>query len=63
MKFIEDVDTGELIAVPDDAEDQIYDKMPTLYKDDTPNVKYAVEPDSANLIDVIFNLQDELNRL
>lgn len=63
MKFIEDVDTGELIPVPDDAEDQIYDEMPTLYKDDTADVakdKYKVDSGSANLVDVIFNLQDEL---
>lgn len=63
MKFIEDVDTGELIPVPDDAEDQIYDEMPTLYKDETADVakeKYKVDSGSANLVDVIFNLQDEL---
>lgn len=63
MKFIEDVDTGELIPVPDDAEDQIYDEMPTLYKDEPADVakdKYKVDSGSANLVDVIFNLQDEL---
>lgn len=63
MKFIEDVDTGEIIPVPDDAEDQIYDEMPTLYKDETTDVakeKYKVDSVSANLVDVIFNLQDEL---
>ena len=63
MKLIEDVDTGELIPVPDDAEDQIYDEMPTLYKDEPADVtkdKYKVDSGSANLVDVIFNLQDEL---
>lgn len=40
MKFIKDVDTGEIFPIPDDTEEQINEKMPTLYKDEiTPKIK------------------------
>lgn len=62
MKYVEDLETGELFPVPDD--DEIYNEMPSLYKDDSdpkPKKNYSVESDTKqNLVDLIFNLQDEL---
>lgn len=63
MKFIKEIDTGEIIPIPDNDEELVYDQMPTLFKDDvvhTTNIKCDGEPASQNLVDVIFELQDKL---
>lgn len=39
MKFIEDVDTGELIPIPDNSEEEAINNIPGFVKDDFPALK------------------------
>lgn len=60
MKFIKDVDTGEIFPVSDDVEEQINDEMPALYKDEiTPTMKVNYSGiDGVN--DLILQMSHEL---
>lgn len=62
MKYIEDVDTGELFPVEDEAEQEI--EIPAFVKDDFPEMKvnYSGE-NGANdiIIDLAHQLKDEKN--
>lgn len=62
MKYIEDVDTGELFPVEDEAEQEI--EIPAFVKDDFPEMKvnYSGENGANDIIlDLAHQLKDEKN--
>lgn len=56
MKYIEDVDTGELIPIPDNSEEEAINNIPRLVKDDFPEIR--INSDGAN--EIISDLCDQL---
>lgn len=56
MKFIEDVDTGELIPIPDNSEEEAINNIPRFVKDDFPEIR--INSDGTN--EIISDLCDQL---
>lgn len=56
MKFIEDVDTGELIPIPDNSEEEAINNIPRFVKDDFPEIR--IKSDGTN--EIISDLCDQL---
>lgn len=60
MKFIKDVDTGEIFPVPDNVEEQINDEMPTLYKDDAVPIMKVDYSGVDGVNDLMLQMTNEL---
>lgn len=60
MKFIKDVDTGEVFPVPDNVEEQINDEMSTLYKDNAVPIMKADYSGVDGVNDLMLQMANEL---
>lgn len=56
MRFIKDVDTGELIPISNDSEEEAFNNIPGYVKDDFPEIK----SDYCGVNDIVLDLTNQL---
>ena len=56
MRFIKDVDTGELIPISNDSEEESFNNIPGYVKDDFPEIK----ADYGGVNDIVLDLTNQL---